>query len=431
MLTLCRYVFLILLSIYTWQCCLAQTNDDPSQIAAPDNTVSQNFYQTTLQGIPITGTQTPNAFDQRFTIFIKRWRIPGASVAVMRNGNLVLTRGYGWADLTNKKPVLPDSLFRIGSVYKTITAVTVLKLAEEQRIRLDDKVFQVLNDLRPLNHRHNPLIFQITVRDLLQMASGWQTNVIDPMFGPWTMHMLNQLADFNDELPPNCETAARLMMGVPLKFKPGTQFSYSNINYCLLGLITNKVTGNSYNYQNYEAYVKQHVLAPIGVTNMKIGDTLFQNRAPNEVKYYSYVDITPNPHDLDSELVKIDGLPYSNTQILKKNFSDGGWIASAPELAKFLQAINYHQILSPRMVGIMLQRPNYKKKNDGGWFAMGWSVKNINNRRYWYKTGSFTGTYALVMQGADGTSYVALFNTKPPNRVEFLAQLRRILVTSA
>lgn len=382
-------------------------------------------YQT-----PISGTSTPSAFDKRFVTFMRHWRVPGASVAIMRNDQLVFAHGYGWANAETRQPVTPDSLFRVGSVSKAITAITILKLVEEGRLKLDDKAFLLLSDLRPLNNRHNPGIYQITVRNLLQMASGWQTNAIDPMFGPWSVHMLTQLGDYNHEVPPDCETAARLMMGMPLHSKPGTQFSYSNINYCLLGLLTNKATNVPYSYQNYEAYVQQNILAPLGIIDMHIGDTLFQNRAPNEVKYYTYPGFTsPDSSDLMTTLAKVDGLPYSNSQILKKNFADGGWVASATDLAKLLQALGNRRIISSRLINVMTSKPTYKTHSKENYFAMGWSIKRINNGFYWVKTGSFTGTYAVVIQGQNNTSYVALFNIKPSPRTTFLAQLQRILIT--
>jgi CubicO group peptidase (beta-lactamase class C family) len=196
----------------------------------------------------------------------------------------------------------------------------------------------------------------------------------------------------------------------------------------MLGLLINKATGVPYHYRNYETYIQQNILAPIGITDMQIGDTLFQNRAHSEVKYYTYRNQIPDD-DL-TNLARIDGLPYSNSQILKRNFGDGGWIASSIDLAKFLQAVNNNQILSSYMVKVMLERPTYQRRNND-YFAMGCSVKHFENHSYWAKTGSFTGTYAVMIQSDDDTSYVALFNIKPTQRQTFLAQLRKILMTAA
>ena len=406
-------------------------------------TIQAAAAEIIVNRIPVTGTNTATPFDQRFTSFIKRWRVPGAGVVVMQRGRIIVARGYGWSDLVNHQPVEPFSLFRLGSVSKLITSIAILKQVEAGKLQVDNKAFSILNNLQPLNSYRNPGIEQITVRNLLQMSSGWNTNIVDPMFGPWSHHMIGQLSQMNNQIPPNCEVAGRLVMSMPLTWRPGTQYSYSNVNYCLLGLIVNKVNGLPYDYQNYETYVQQNILAPIGITDMRIGNTLIENRAPNEVKYYSSVDLTPQPDDLEGNLVRVDGLPYSNSQILQKNFADGGWIASPLDLAKLLQAMGEHRVLSAATLRMMIEKPTYmayrklvrNKKHKypvepGPYFAMGCSVKPMGGHLFWYKTGTFTGTYALVMQRDDNTSYVALFNTKPPQRARFLAQLKQLLLST-
>ncbi|QLH43936.1 MAG: beta-lactamase family protein [Coxiellaceae bacterium] len=290
----------------------------------------------------------------------------------------LLARGYGWADRENLEPVHPDSLFRIGSVSKVITTVAVLKLIQDNRASLDQPVFTILNDLSPLSGQMARNVNQVTLRNLLQMSSGWYTQVIDPMFGPWSSRMLYYL---NDNIPPDCVTAAQLMMGMPLQFRPGTQYSYSNLNYCILGLVVNKLAGTNYDYKTYENYVKQAVLAPAGITSMQIGDTLPQNRAPGEVKYYRYGSTRADANNAVDNMAKIDGLPYGEAQILQKNFSDGGWIASAIDLVKFLDGLSTYKILNPTMMRIMLARPSFQQKTEG-YSSMAWVIKNTAGHTY-------------------------------------------------
>src|SRR2546422_370438 len=85
------------------------------------------------------------AFDREIQKFIQARNIPGGAVAVVKDGRLVYTRGYGWADRENKAPVKPTSLFRIASISKPFTAVAVLKLIEEQKLRLDVPVWGLLD----------------------------------------------------------------------------------------------------------------------------------------------------------------------------------------------------------------------------------------------------------------------------------------------
>ena len=372
--------------------------------------------------IPITGEnsiQEPPDFDRRIVQLLQRFQIPGAAVAIIKDNQIVLSHGYGWADIENQLPVQPNSLFRVASVSKAITAVAILQLIEQGKLNLESKVFDVLSDLRPLNNTlAKPHIKQITVRNLLQMSSGWYSSGsrnLDIMFGPWSSRIKQLL---NYQVPPDCQTATQLMMALPTHYTPGTQYSYSNINYCMLGLILNRVTGSEGNV-GYENYVQKQLLEPLGITDMHLGDTAWENRDAGEVKYYAYSgneEMEPN----------VDGLPYSYTQILKKNYADGGWVASALSLAKFAHAVGNSQLISSKMIQAMTTKPTFQTKVYS-YFGMGWSIKYIHGHRYMYKTGSFTGTSALIVHGDNGTSYAAVFNTKPYDRSRFYNQLESIL----
>jgi N-acyl-D-amino-acid deacylase len=373
--------------------------------------------------------QTPSIssgnFDQQYLRFLQRWQIPGSSVAILKNNTFILSRGYGWADVENRRAMTPDSVFRIASVSKAITAVAIMQLVQEGKLNLNSKVYDILNDLQPLtNATPSRRIYTINVRNLLEMSPGWISDRgIDPMLGPWSSRMLETL---NRQIPPSCETAARMMMTVPLQYTPGTQFSYSNISYCMLGLIINKVNHLS-GANGYEEYVKQHLFLPYGITSLRIGDTTPGKPLENEVHYYFF----ESAHSHYSNIDRLnDGLPYGQTRLLQKNFSDGGWVASAPDLAKFLQALGRYAILTPKTMNNMIAKPSFQA-NSNNYFAKGWNVKNMYGNNFILKTGSFTGTQALVMLEENGTAYVALFNAKPSNRKIFLMQLKKLLIAYA
>jgi len=393
------FLFLIILIIYT--------------------EIPQTKAATIANSIPVNCKEISKAntkFNQRFLEFMKTWQIPGASIAVMQDNKMLLSCGYGWANLEKRQPMQADFLFRLGSISKTITAITILTLIEQNKLTLDDKVFIILSDLNPLNKsKPNPDIYKITIRNLLQMSSGWYTDRpqdYDPMFGPWSKEMLKQL---NYQAPPDCETAARLMMSMPLQFSPGTKFSYSNFNYCLLGLIINKIIKQN-GAAGYEIFIKQNLLSPLGINDMQLGSTRIEDKAAKEVTYYA--------EDKDG---KLDGLPYGTTDILRKNYSDGGWISSSRDLAKILQALYNDQILNPTIKKIMLEKPRYTNKKSG-YPAMGWDEVNfINGKRYISKIGSFTGTKTFILQSNNGISYAVLFNIKPPHGDQFIKQLREML----
>ncbi|HEX5128014.1 MAG TPA: serine hydrolase domain-containing protein [Rhodocyclaceae bacterium] len=124
----------------------------------------------------ITGRALPGleSFDQTMSALLEKWNVPGASLAVAKNGRLVLAHAYGMADRDAGRLVQAGDPFRIGSISKTITAVAVLKLVEDGRLSLDDKVLPLLGDLAPpAKDIADPRVRDITVRELLQHTGGF------------------------------------------------------------------------------------------------------------------------------------------------------------------------------------------------------------------------------------------------------------------
>jgi N-acyl-D-amino-acid deacylase len=212
------------------------------------------------------------SFDRTIAGLMAKWQIPGASIAVVKDGRLVLAHGYGWADRESRQPVRPESLFRIASLSKSLTAAAVLKLAEEGRLRLDDKAFALLGDLKPRpGAAVNPDLRKITLRNLLQHSGGWDRDQsFDPMFRPREI-----AATMGVPPPAGAETIVRYMLDQPLQFAPGTKYAYSNFGYCVLGRIVEKVSG-----ERYEDFVRNRILRPAGATAMRLGHTLLGERAP-------------------------------------------------------------------------------------------------------------------------------------------------------
>lgn len=172
---------------------------------------------------------------------------------------------YGYGDVERKKKVTADSLFRIGSVSKTITQVAILTLVERGRLRLDDRAFQIMESLKPAEGTTpDPRLGDITILHLLKHQGGWDGS-IEPMFLPWSRTAAVALAAPE---PTTCETIIRYMMGRPLDYAPGTRTVYSNFGYCMLGRIIERASG-----MLYEEYVQTSVLRPAGIRDMRIGGT--------------------------------------------------------------------------------------------------------------------------------------------------------------
>ncbi len=374
------------------------------------------------QQMPVTGIAVPGmeSLDRVMKDFITgSWGIPGGALAVVQDGRLVYARGFGWADKENNQPVQPESLFRLASVSKPITAVTVLKLVEEGKLDLDANVFCesgascLLADLQPPGGViADARIYKVTVRNLLQHAGGWDSNQsFDPMFMPTTQRAAQAVG-----VPPpaSCEVVIRFMLGQRLDFDPGTRYAYSNFGYCVLGRIIEKVTG-----QNYEEYVKANVLKPMGINRMRSGHTLPEGRAEGEVRYYDYPG-APLFECVFPSMGRCPG-PYGKFY-LEAMDSLGAWIASAIDLLRFVTAVDGRRppaFLRPETVSLMLSRPTIPAwTGTSYYYAMGWWVRPVQDN--WWHIGGLAGTATrLVREGETPykLSWVALFNSRPQNSV--------------
>ncbi len=228
-------------------------------VAAPflQHLYSQAREQTGLSGR--TGSNL-TAFDRVISDLMDRWQLPGGQLAIAKDHRLVLDRSYGYADIELKERVTQTSLFRIGSVSKTITTAAVLTLVDRGHLRLEDKAIRRLGDLAPpRNASVDPRLYEITIQDLLQHGGGWDTaKSFAPLGLPWSRMAA---ATVGAEDPPTCATVLRYMLSIPLDFDPGTRTAYSNFGYCILGLVIEETLRSMGKEMSYEDYVRRAVLA--------------------------------------------------------------------------------------------------------------------------------------------------------------------------
>jgi CubicO group peptidase (beta-lactamase class C family) len=369
--------------------------------------------RSVIGNVPVTGTPVPAlaSFDRTVLGLMAKWKIPGGSVAVVKDGRLVLAHGYGWADRENRQPVEPDSLFRIASLSKSLTSAAILKLVEEGRLRLDDKAFDLLGDLKPRPGASiNPDLRKITISNLLQHSGGWDRDQsFDPMF-----RSRDIAAAMGVQPPADAGTIVRSMLDQPLQFSPGTRYAYSNFGYCVLGRIIEKTTG-----RRYEDFVRDRILRPAGVTAMRLGHTRLAERAPGEVRYYGFPKMGLGPSVFPSGPAKVPW-PYGGFYIEAMD-SHGGWLASATDLARFIEALdgrhpspNHPQILSPKSIAEMIARPAPPLwVGTDNWYGMGWSVRTAEGGTNWWHTGSLDGTTTLMVRAGIGVTWVVLLNSRP------------------
>ena len=130
---------------------------------------------------------------------------------------------------------------------------------------------------------------------------------------------------------------------------------------------------------------------------------------PQESHYYYYLGpVNPDNYRRSTYL------PYSSDQVLQKNYSNGGWLASAPDLVKFVHDVSHQRVLRDDLFEQMLSPPTYAKQTAKRYMGMGWKVRHKGEKKYWMATGSFTGTNSMVLYRPDGLIMAVIFNSRPP-----------------
>lgn len=375
-----------------------------------------------MSGRPLAGM---DAFDRQFVELMQQWAIPGAAVAVAKQGRLVYARGYGWQDMENLQAMEPDTLFRIASVSKAVTAVAVLKLVEQGKLALDARAFELLKDVKPCmcgSAGVDPRLYQITVRDLLQMTAGWnRAESGDPMFAP-LVHYASHYC--SPTLRADSLSIVRYWMGKPLDFTPGTSYAYSNLCYAVLEQLIARTSGRP-----YSRFVKDEVLKPIGITDMRLGRTL--SRAEHEAVYYPF----PGQEMANSYFPNVKGLvplAYGGDFALEALAAPAGWIASPVDLVRFVATLAGERKvpgpISRKSVQVMLSRPAVAYwKGKKQYFAMGWEVMVTGGGLVYSRTGSLPGSMAYVVHTAGDQAWAFAANSRPRDQVGFLNDVRALV----
>ncbi len=354
------------------------------------------------------------SFDRLMRDFVRDNKMPGAALAVAKDGRLVYARAFGYADEELKQPVQPDSLFRIASISKPLTAVAIMQLTEQGKLKMEDKIFSLLPHKPHLavGEKADPRLNEITIRHLLQHRGGWDRGQsFDPMFRP-----VEIASTLSVEPPAKPKDIIRYMMGLKLDFKPGARFAYSNFGYCLLGRVIEQVSGKS-----YEEYMKEEVLKSLGIHSMRIGRTLFENKAKGEVRYHTRSNpsgIAVMGKHIGSKVPR----PYGAWH-LEAMDSHGGWIASSVDLVRFGSAVEYFKksnVLNEKSAREMVARPQGAAGHDrdgkpkAAYYGLGWSIRPVSNTgksNRWH-TGSLDGTSTILVLRHDGICWAVLFNAR-------------------
>jgi CubicO group peptidase (beta-lactamase class C family) len=336
--------------------------------------------------------------------FMERWKIPGASIAISRQGKLAYARGFGYADLEKTEPMTPAHLMRVASVSKPVTSIAIMKLMEEGRIELQHKAFGpegYLNDPYYTDVVTDQRIYTITVQQLLEHTAGWNRNAgvdgftsSDPIDFP--LHVAQVMGVPN---PVGDSTLVRYLLSKGLNFTPGSRFSYSNIGYLVLGKIIERITG-----QRYEAWVRQNVLEPNGILEAHLGHNLRTDKVEREAEYFC-----PITKVSCYGTGKRVSYAYGGANLEAMN-AHGGWVFTARDLVRLMLTVDGSptrpDILLPATLDTMTTPSEATRR-----YAKGWIVNN--KKGVWWHTGCLNGSTSLVARTAEGYTWAILFNACP------------------
>ncbi|HKJ44118.1 MAG TPA: serine hydrolase domain-containing protein [Sunxiuqinia sp.] len=374
------------------------------------------YYQLEMKGLNYRITNGLSDFDysdyidRQVSRFLSKWEMKGVSIAVVKNEKLVYAQGFGEADHSGRT-VQPGNIFRVASVSKLITGVAIMKLVEEGRLSLSDKVFGpgAILDNEYFKKVRDKKLYQITVRELLAHSGGWSQRFGDPAF-----NSLSIAQKVGDTPPATIDSYFKFVASRRLSFPPGTQFSYSNMGYMFLGAVISTITGKS-----YEDFVRDEILIPNGILDMHIGRSDRADKYPNEVDYFEQRGSRQiEDYEGNGQMVtKSNG--GNPIQLLG---SAGGWVCSAVELARLMVLIDGH----PEIKDI-LQETSIDEMTDNTYAKgpLGWLVTTDYGN--WVRTGSMAGSVAMLKRQNNGLSWVFLSNTSSWKGPKFTYEMNRLM----
>lgn len=333
-----------------------------------------SFAETLTSSDPTTSFDTSELknMEDFAEAYLRKYRVPGISLSISKDGSLKYSKAFGFADPMKKEPLTTKHRFRIASLSKSITSVCIFRLIEQAKLSLTDKVFGKSGVLaeRFNKVRKNTYLEEVSIEHLLTHRVGnWDNEGDDPMF-------LNNKMTHDELIYWTLERRV-------LTRHPGIDYKYSNFGYCLLGRVIEEVTKKS-----YEDATSDLVFKPCGMTSLDLTGNTLKERRPFEVIYCDQ-----NGYD-----------PYGFN--FRRMDSHGGWISTSEDLARFLVHVDGFptkpDILNSDSINVMTT-----PSNSG--YAKGWCVNRSNN---WSHNGSLQGSLSFMVRADNGFCMVALINSR-------------------
>jgi len=300
--------------------------------------------------------------DDYITAQMERLHIPGASLAIVRDGHIAKAHGYGFANLELKAPATKDTVYEIGSTSKQFTAAAIMMLVEEGKVRLDDTITKYFPEA-PQTWRG------ITIRHLLTHTSGIQNHVAVPH---WLDVFRTNLAF---ETTPSRDELLKMFFKLPLEFQPGETWAYDNTGYYLLGIIIEKASGKP-----FWQFLDERIFKPLGMNGTRNTDP--RPIVPNRASGYEW---------------KTDH--FENRPILLPAiaFSAGSLLSTIEDMAKWDVALYTEKLLKRSSLEQMWTADVTKDRAALPFnYGFGWFVEDYRGHRLLQHSGGTPG-FSSVM----------------------------------
>jgi CubicO group peptidase (beta-lactamase class C family) len=361
------------------------------------------------QTVPETFDSCPDPFKVTLRAVRADHDLAGVSFATSTAGVLNCAGAVGLADPATGRPMLPNTMARIGSISKPITAMAILKLRDAGRLSLDDTIVSHLPHLLPAGGVTDSRWNQVTLRMLLQHTMGWDRAVVaEPMQSSRAIS-----TSLGIRGPATSSDVARWVFRQRLHFTPGSRVSYTGIAFGLLSLVVERVSG-----MPYERYTREAVLEPLGIrTSMRVGRTLIEGQSqPDTPDRREAVYVVPSSvSQVPSVFPYVTGTvprPYGEwyEEALE---GSGGWVATAPALVRLVDAVfgraNVPSIFSAQTRAEIQARPAVTPT--GNYYGLGWQIIPVSTGNRMRFAGALRGTMAEVYHLPNGRSFAYIINS--------------------
>lgn len=292
------------------------------------------------------------------------------SILIARDGQTIVSQGYGMANIEHDAPNTPNTVFRLASLTKQFTATAILLLQERGKLSVDDSVCKHLKECPPAWQ-------PVTIHHLLSMTHGLP-GVSAAELGPLR------------GLPVPWDQWQEAMNKKPLEFTPGEKFKYSNAGYTLLGFIIERISGKSYG-----EFMQENIFAPLGMKHTGYEDPrrIIRNRATG------YAQLPGDP---------IANVPYRE---IVRLYAAGGMYSTTEDLLLWDKALYTEKLLSRQSIDRMLTPVT--EMMPGKRYAYGWWVSEKFGRREVAHGGNATGFITYIARyPADRVTVIVLSNNQ-------------------